>query len=511
MPLLAALVPLLLAAHPLAAPSPGGDEEIVREFRKYFRELEDAGSRVEAVLALEGTESGAVVDALVPVLGDDDPEVVDAAVRVLGGFETEPPVATLLEALQSSSREPERLGLLRAVRLGAYPGAGEVLAELLGDRSWPVRRRAVQAVAALGGPDAAERIEPLCGDREPGVRCAALDALAELGSEAVVPHAIADLEHEVWQVRASAIAALGRVRRVESIPPLIASMEREDGRLVADAGASLELLTGRSFGERTEQWRQFWDSVGDRYVLPTDEEMERLRARRAETAAQYRPVQAAATFHGIDTPSRAIVFVIDVSGSMENLVIDEERFSAGDYPSMQRIDIVKTELERTIARLEKNTRFNIVTFATEVRPWKKDLVPANVLNKKSASNFARRLEAIGGHSREHLAAAGLVGAANLEGGKTNTFGALMAALAYDPGEDPRKDDYAVELDTIFFLSDGRPSHGRFVDPVDILREVREANELRRVVIHTIAIGQFKKDFMRRLATENGGVFVDLGS
>jgi len=36
------------------------------------------------------------------------------------------------------------------------------------------------------------------------------------------------------------------------------------------------------------------------------------------------------------------------------------------------------------------------------------------------------------------------------------------------------------------------------------------NELRKVVIHTIAIGEFQKDFMRKIAERNGGVFVDLG-
>ena len=71
-------------------------------------------------------------------------------------------------------------------------------------------------------------------------------------------------------------------------------------------------------------------------------------------------------------------------------------------------------------------------------------------------------------------------------------------------------DYKVDVDTIFFLSDGRPTVGEFVDPDDILREVKSVNELRKVVIHTIAIGEFQKDFMKRLAEENGGVFVDLG-
>ena len=69
----------------------------------------------------------------------------------------------------------------------------------------------------------------------------------------------------------------------------------------------------------------------------------------------------------------------------------------------------------------------------------------------------------------------------------------------------------VEADTVFFLSDGRPTIGDYVDPDDILREIKSLNDLRRVVIHTIAIGEFQKDFMERLAAQNGpGVFVDLG-
>jgi len=31
-----------------------------------------------------------------------------------------------------------------------------------------------------------------------------------------------------------------------------------------------------------------------------------------------------------------------------------------------------------------------------------------------------------------------------------------------------------------------------------------------VKIHTIAIGEFQKDFMRKIAEQNGGTFVDLG-
>ena len=41
-------------------------------------------------------------------------------------------------------------------------------------------------------------------------------------------------------------------------------------------------------------------------------------------------------------------------------------------------------------------------------------------------------------------------------------------------------------------------------------DLENGNAAIEVVIHTIAIGEFQKNFMRRLAEQNGGSFVDLG-
>jgi len=289
---------------------------------------------------------------------------------------------------------------------------------------------------------------------------------------------------------------------------LIARMEKEEGRLIEDYARALEEITAKSFGMRTEMWRKWWTGIESRFVIPTDEELKQAKEKRAENQARYSP-PGSANYHGIETPSRSVLFIIDVSGSMENHVVETERFEGGDYPSMARIDIVKTELQRTIESLESYVKLNILSFATDVKPWKKKLVPCNVLNRRSAMDWVGKLEAIGGSSKEDLAVAGLTGAANLEAGKTNTYGALMQALGV-AGRGSRDDQYEVEVDTIFFLSDGRPTVGELIDPDDILAEVRTANELRKVVIHTIAIGQFQRGFMKELATENGGVFVDLG-
>jgi len=504
-PLLSRLCVLLV----LVSTAFAADEEILKEFKKYFRKFKETADRVDAVLSLEGVDTPGVVKVLLPILKDKDSEVVDASVRILGSFKAEEPILALLEKLTNEKNEKVRIGILRSLAVGEYSGITEAVSECLTDKSWIVRWRAIHALAATGDQSLDERILPLCEDSEVAVRCAALEALAHLRSQKVVQPAIEHLTDEDWQVRASAIATLGLVRHKDAIEPLIERMRIEEGRLVEDISKSLEQLTARSFGTRIELWERYWNTYKDRYEIPTDEEMARLRQRQEERKQEYKP-SGGTSYHGIDTPSRSIVFVIDISGSMEHHVREPDRFKDGGYPSMARMDIVKTELARTVERLEPHVNFNILAFATDLKSWKKKLVSANVLNRKSAFDWASRLEPLGGESNAELARAGLVQSAGMEAGKTNAYEALMWALGADE-EDHKKTDYdEVGVDTIFFLSDGRPTHGRFTDTDDVLREVREANLLRKIVIHTIGIGDFEGGMMKRLAEENGGVFVDLG-
>jgi hypothetical protein len=498
---------VLLAA--LAA-ARGGDDEIVAEFKKYFRQYKDTATRVEAVKTLEGADTPAVVEALAPVLKMiEEPDVVRAAIGVIAKFKNEAAKLAVFAELDANKDESVRVGLLQAMTLGKFTGANETLKKLLTDKAWDLRRRAAEALVASADATVGPALLPLCDDSEPAVRCAALEGLAALKDQTVLPHAIRSLGDDVWQVRSSAILALKRVRHRDSIGPLIARLDAEQGRLTVEIGDALNEVTGMSFGTRLDMWKQFWANASANFQIPSDEQLAKLRAKQKEEAAKYKAKEKGTTYHGIETPSRRIMFVIDVSGSMENLVVEKERFEDGGYPSMLRIDICKTELVRTIEALEDYVDYNVIAYATGVKQWKKDLVKANVINKSSAVDWVRRLEAIGGASKEDLAQAGLTNSAALDQGKTNTFGALSAALGAG-GRGTKDKAYECDIDTIFFLSDGRPTVGLYVDPNDVLREVKELNKLRKVVIHTIAIGEFQKDFMKTLAEDNGGVFVDLG-
>lgn len=499
---------------PEAEAAPQSDQEAVDDFEEYYGDLDSTIDRVEAVLTLEDNEAPGVVNALVKLLDADTVEVRDAAIRVLAGFETRPPIDRLVGAFADENGETERVALLEIMRKGAYQDLGEAVVEALEDRSWAIRRGAVLALGptATTGTELAARLALLVDDPEVAVRCATIDALADARVREVLPLAQARLADDAWQVRASAIRATRLVRAKSSIPLLIARFDAEEGRLIEDLGKALDGITARDVGARPEAWKNFWERTGDRFEIPTDEEIVAWeKARKAEDAIYT--AQNATSFHGIQTPSRAIVFVIDTSGSMESLVIERERYDPDAYPSWSRIDIVKTELARTIEGLEPYVKFGIISFATDTKRWKKKLVPANVINKRSALSFVEKLEPIGGNAQKDLAEVGLLPGADVSKGKTNTYGALALALGIDDDQTrskPSRVDYLGEVDTIFFLSDGQPTFGKYILENKILERVKEANELRKVVLHTIAIGNFSKIFMAELARQNGGAFVDLG-
>ncbi|MFT5198243.1 MAG: hypothetical protein ACI87O_000899 [Planctomycetota bacterium] len=500
------------SSSPVAVAWTQGDVEILKEFKKYFRKYKDPIQRVEAVMALEDVEDPKVVRVLVKLIRDKDGSVRQTAINVLATFGTRAPIDELLRMLAEEKQSELRTGMLQALELGRYHHDGVATSECLVDKDWRVRRAALKVLGNLKNAALVPIMVPLAVDSESGVRTACLDSLAMMGAKEVLPLAQAALIDEVWQVRSSAIQALGKVRDLSSMPLLITRMELEEGRLIVDLSSALDQLTGRGPIKNPATWRSFWEAYGGRYKLPSDSEVTEMIAKREANAAAYK-VKQGTSYHGVDTPSRSILFVIDVSGSMEDEVTERDRFKDGNYPSYSRMDITKTELARTIAGLESYVKFNILSFATDVKPWKKGLVSANVLNKSSAETWIKALEPIGGNSKQELAAVGFGATAAIGKGKTNTWGALATALSIpmDPSaKAPKKDPYRVDVDTVFFLSDGRPTTGYFVKTEAILMGILEANELRKVVIHTIAIGEFDKQFMQRLAKGTGGVFVDLG-
>ncbi len=107
-------------------------------------------------------------------------------------------------------------------------------------------------------------------------------------------------------------------------------------------------------------------------------------------------------------------------------------------------------------------------------------------NRSDALRFVEELEAVGG---------------------TNIYGSLQRALelAEATGGDTWS---APKIDTIYFLSDGRPSVGVTTDPDEILSFVQGLNRSAGIVIHTIGLSGAQDAYLlRSLAEQNGGKYV----
>ena len=205
------------------------------------------------------------------------------------------------------------------------------------------------------------------------------------------------------------------------------------------------------------------------------------------------------TYYGIETKGKNIVFLVDISGSMEGK--NEGNFTdkmraqamreassgignliggtAGSVVSgaidkeATKLGSAKRELEPAIRGLTVDCNFTIITFESKVKKWNKTLVPASDGNKTKAIFYVKRLSSKGGTS----ALAGLKAAFRLK-----------------------------NVNMIFFLSDGYPSDG---SRDKILEEVKKLNSKRKVVINTIGLGDDKDEqFMEDLADQNGGKYLE---
>lgn len=514
---------LLSAAFFLVAPLGAQDDaaklDAVKEFQRFFRKEKSEALQVEAILThLKGNECVPAAEELIKLLRHPSAAVQQAAMTVLATYNDPKTYAAWINELPKS-KDPEQQALIVKV-LGAakVKDAVPAIEAVGGDpkASTVLKYESARALHGIGDAGSKGLLGALVADKEPQVRIAALDAIGALKRVEHGKAATAQLSAPEWQVQAAAVAACGHVRPQEAVQPLIDLM-RKEGRMRTECAEALFRITGFDFGVDPERWQEQWNQLMtiQGWRIPTEEELAKKAESRKKTDAFYGKKDERKEFAKIPTTSTNILFIIDVSGSMDDLVGEVEKFQG--YRDRRRFTVVQTELLNAIDSLTADTNFDILSFATDISAWKKRLVPANVVNKDAAKQHVKSLKPIGGTEDQNTALSGLTGAANLEAGKTNTLKALMYAFGVDPDKPGKPvvtgfDKNAIKspLDTVYFLSDGRPSVGKIIEPLEILKEVKKHNEAFRMVIHTIAIGDFTKDFLQRLAEENGGVFVDLG-
>lgn len=164
----------------------------------------------------------------------------------------------------------------------------------------------------------------------------------------------------------------------------------------------------------------------------------------------------------VETAHRQYVFVLDKSGSMGGLKIEQ----------------AKTAFNSMIGTLLSQDLFNIVAFDDEISILWDEPHSASASNIDEAQDWVQSISA---------------------GGSTNFHGASMTGLAtFNPGDNVK---------AMLILSDGLPTAGTIQDTPGILSAISEANTLD-VSISTVAFGSDSdENLMANIAAQNDGYFI----
>ncbi|HGY91704.1 MAG TPA: VWA domain-containing protein [Planctomycetes bacterium] len=508
---------LLVLLAPLGAQTPKDQTpkdklaKALVDFEKLYRNTNEHVRRA-AVDDLGTLKHKALVPILVACLKDKSQVVREAVVPAMANQTTKPALHALTVELRKAKSDVVRIAILKAFKTTRPPVAKDAVLKLATSKSYPVRLLALDLLGDFSDEDGkiTKALLHHLEDRDAQVRLTVLDALTRLGYDDLIGLAIRLLEKDKdWRVRAVAVQALRKSREKRVIEPLIEAMEREKGRLITDIRDALADITQTTYGPKPELWRRWWERVKGGFKVPTPEEIAKRKAKLAKDLARYGiPKKGTTPFQGIQSKSRRMLFILDVSGSMQDKLsleggdpkaIEAFRERYGQYET--KIDLAREELITTVANLPSYTKFNIFLFHNDVISWKKHLTRATQGNKNQAIKFLAKLTPQ--WIEDVVVKQGK--------GQTNTFAALNKALglADEPQEKPSK-NHTVESDTVFFLSDGMPTVGRIRDPQELLRYVRTVNARAKIVFHTLTFGHGNVALLRPLAEWSGGKYIEIG-
>jgi len=335
-----------------------------------------------------------------------------------------------------------------------------------------VRAAALRGLSALydGENEWVVRLKGLTDAEDLDIRNAALAEIARLGRRNMDELYIEKLSDENWSTRLIALRALESRRDPEVLAPIIARMSAEQGRMGIEFGDTLFRLTGQAFGARASSWERWLASTpADEIEIVPEAKLEAIVE--ASEERKLRQISSAA-FFGVRIESHRVLFILDVSGSMNEPMRAEYVGELG----RPRIDVAKEELAQAVQSLDAGALFNIAPFSGGVDSWLEEgVVGADDYSREDALVYIDRLGAAGG---------------------TNLYGSLEFAF-----DDP-------DVDTIFILSDGEPSVGDIIDPQLIREAIAERNATRNVVINTIAFGA-DLQVLEWLAEDSGGTHVSI--
>lgn len=390
---------------------------------------------------------------------------------------------------------------LSAAMAGGAEYRKAIFAACRAHKDWAVRAACARMAAMAVEDEPAKGVlsDSLEKEKDPRVKVAALEGLTTAPGSSWHSLVAPRVEDPDWGVQILAIRLAAQREIGKAIPGMIRALAKASTRVAEEAGAALRKLTGQSIEPYAEPWAKWW---------------EENRAKWGEDGRPLQPVVSAprpedVTYYGIRVKSDKVMFILDISDSMKSEKqappAPPPKGPTTGEPAMKepdprekfsgpKIEIAKQELKRVVKGLPKQAMFNIIAFNHVVTLWQPKMMEATEANKELAYAWIRDMQ---------------------PSGVTYIDGALQMAFkmagmgAYDkayPG---------VALDTIFLLSDGAPTDNGYpnfkdMDPNEILKHVEEWNPQRRIVVNCVGIDNVVQgiEFMKKLAAQNGGVYVD---
>ncbi len=370
--------------------------------------------------------------------------------------------------LLKSKSEPIAIAATASlVQLGKKDGAREVARLLSRRRGYDLisyRIKLLDAIARSATDSGVGILVRLLKSKDEDLRAVVMGSLGvAANNKLAIEGLVKGLMDNNSRVRASALRSLeGVVKRVGGsvimIGPLIAYLDLEKQyRLRVDALNLLVRVSGHNMGLVTADWKKWWAEEKDRFVAQTSLEA-------AQTAVKAHDL----SYFGIEITSKRMAFLLDVSNSMLAKARGPEARKLG----LSKLDVMKAELAKVVGKLPLGAGINIMIFDRTIRVWEKSLKILTRTVRKKALAYAKGLTT---------------------GGGTNIFDTVERAL-----KDPL-------VDTIYLLTDGAATTGRFKDADGMLKGIQEFNRTRGITIHCIAFGR-EVEWMRKCAEQNGGKY-----
>lgn len=329
------------------------------------------------------------------------------------------------------------------------------------------------------------------------VRRACIVHLGKVGGhEDILIDALEDSDEKV-----AAIAAWKLVdNRVEAaVEPMIKQLEKVEKNQsgiwdVLKKG--LGSLLGKECGSAVE-YQSLWTLVKEQGGIASVE---------PKTTGQAAPAgrmeSRTARLFGTEIDCTRVVFILDVSGSMEAIDPDQklydsdqeggsrERAGPGSSgapekpPLKTRMERAQRELVHVLKKLPANFKVNVIAYSSGVQLWRAhdgdippQLHPLNEPNRQAVIEWVQNLKA---------------------SGTTATDTALLRGYEIDGAR------------CFYLLSDGFPTHdGRTPVPTSDILAVLEKFKERHVIVHTLGFKGADRDMMQAVAKKSGGNYTDI--